>query len=112
VGETETKIKVTKLFKQLRKEGYVARQNFMCCSGCAIAALPETKKTAFYYHRQDNDDFEGKGYGRGNGMLPIRYCGDDEAEIKRSADRCAELAKSLGLEVDWNGDTSKVIYVK
>ena len=45
---------LTLAFKELRKLGYFARQNFWCCQSCAWSAMndEEAKKTVFY-HRQD-----------------------------------------------------------
>lgn len=57
-------------FKEMRKAGLIARQNFSCCGGCAgyeiatdvtriIDKNPEKKnsiKGACFYHRQNNED--------------------------------------------------------
>lgn len=54
---------LNKAFKELRKRGYLARQNFMCCSNCAGTALADaaTKlkdkgkdvRGCVFYHHQD-----------------------------------------------------------
>ena len=41
-------------FNDLRGAGYYARQNFNCCMGCAIAAVPEGETMSVLYHSQDN----------------------------------------------------------
>ena len=41
-------------FKDLRKAGYFARQNFTCCQLCAWAEIPEEKSNkVVFYHQQD-----------------------------------------------------------
>jgi len=53
-----TKEKITKAFKEIRKNGYFARQNFLCCQSCGWASIPEQKvEKAVFYHRQDNESF-------------------------------------------------------
>ena len=48
---------LTQAFKELRKLGYFARQNFMCCQSCAWASVPDGKEEkVVFYHRQDNTD--------------------------------------------------------
>ena len=42
-------------FKELRKLGYFARQNFMCCQNCAWATVPMDAKKVVFYHKQDAD---------------------------------------------------------
>jgi hypothetical protein len=50
-----SKSNLTKAFAALRKAGYFARQNFMCCQSCAWAAIPVAKEDkAVFYHSQDN----------------------------------------------------------
>lgn len=65
-------------FAALRKQGYIARMNFMCCGGCAVDALarlievrdgdPATAKVV-YYHRQDAEAFNRHGNLRRNMYL-------------------------------------------
>lgn len=51
-----TKEQVTKAFKELRKLGYFARQNFLCCQSCGWATVPEEKADkVVFYHNQDNE---------------------------------------------------------
>lgn len=49
------KEKLNVMFKELRKKGYCARQNFMCCQGCGFSAMSARgiKEKAVFYHRQD-----------------------------------------------------------
>ena len=43
-------------FKELRKLGYFARQNFKDCQKCAWGAVPVDKAKVVFYHSQDNAD--------------------------------------------------------
>lgn len=47
---------LTKAFNALRKNGYFAKQNFMCCQTCGWAAIPEDIDKVVFYHNQDNDN--------------------------------------------------------
>ena len=68
---------LTQAFKELRKLGYFARQNFMCCQSCAWSAVPEEKEDkVVFYHRQDTPDVKyGSVYlawsGNGNEIVEI-----------------------------------------
>ena len=46
------KANLNQAFKELRKLGYFARQNFRCCQTCAWAAVPVDKKKVVFYHNQ------------------------------------------------------------
>jgi hypothetical protein len=72
------KNKLTIAFRNLRKVGYIAKQNFWCCQTCGWAAIeeknPDVKKVIFYHH-QDADDIP---YGK----VMLAWDGDAE-EIKQ-----------------------------
>lgn len=55
--ETSDKAALTQAFKLLRKQGYTARQNFSCCSGCAWSELIQVDKGSLcvFYNRQSDD---------------------------------------------------------
>ncbi len=56
------KSKLTNAFKELRKEGYFAKQNFLCCQSCGWAAMSDKEsEKAVFYHQQDNDDLKESG---------------------------------------------------
>lgn len=78
-GSYGGKESLNKAFRTLRKAGYLAKQNFMCCSSCGwaeINAIPDDSKKAVFYHTQDADDL--KDYGnchlswRGDGHEIVR----------------------------------------
>lgn len=51
----EKKSNLNEAFKELRKLGYFARQNFKCCQSCGWAAVPVDKAKVVFYHHQDNE---------------------------------------------------------
>ena len=53
--DKEFKGKINNMFKLLRRKGYIARQNFNCCSSCGWAEIGEVEKAVFY-HRQDAEN--------------------------------------------------------
>ena len=56
------KTNLTKAFKELRKNGYFAKQNWKCCQSCGWAAMTdEEAEKAVFYHKQDNDTLKSKG---------------------------------------------------
>ena len=96
--------KIKKAFKELRKNDYVCRSNYMCCMGCGYAQIaqdyPKTKKAVFY-HKQDGEHIRG-----GN----IDKYGLHLAWDGNGYEICYHLMKQ-GLNVDWDGDTNKRIQV-
>lgn len=55
------KANLNQAFKELRKLGYFARQNFMCCQNCAWAEVPVDVKKVVFYHKQDGQHLEETG---------------------------------------------------
>lgn len=50
--------RLRKMFTKLRKNGFMARMNFMCCQSCAWNEIGQTdpaSKNVVFYHKQDND---------------------------------------------------------
>lgn len=88
---------LTQAFKEIRKKGYFARQNFLCCQSCAWAAVPDGKdEKVVFYHNQDADG--------------IRY---GEVYLAWSGNG-AEIVEvfSKYFNVIWDGSTSTRILVK
>jgi len=111
---TEFKDKLTEMFKLLRKEKIVARQNFLCCQSCAGAALSQDKRMDkketlgyAYYHRQDSDDLK-------NGFVYIafgpRKDGDETAWLEVGL-QIVKAASDVGLSIQWDGTTNQRIRV-
>jgi len=106
------RIKLNNVFKAVRKQGFVARQNFSCCGGCASYELGQYLKEhpdnrgAIYYHRQDAE--------RINDTLQV-YIGfvvaqpDGVSDEQQDAEAVAlgqlivDSARAAGLFVEWDG---------
>jgi hypothetical protein len=51
---TEFNKRLGKGFRNIRAQGYFARQNFWCCQTCGCHAVPDDKADAYvFYHEQD-----------------------------------------------------------
>tara|TARA_Y100000004_G_scaffold97144_1_gene108694 strand:+ start:21447 stop:21779 length:333 start_codon:yes stop_codon:yes gene_type:complete len=85
-------------FANLRKKGYFARMNYMCCSGCAGAAMPENTKNYVFFHNQCNEQLvdEGRVY---------LYWAGDGAEI-------VDELHNQNLIINWNGKDYEAIFVE
>jgi len=92
------KTNLTKAFKSLRKAGYFARQNFMCCQSCAGAAIPDGTEKYVFYHNQDNDNL------KGGQDFCLAWGGDGHEIVK--------ILNENGLETFWEGNKNKRIMVK
>ncbi len=88
---TMSNTNLTLAFKSLRKQGYFARQNFMCCQSCGWAAVPEGKEEkVVFFHRQDAECLkEGR-------PVYLAWSGNGK-EI-------CDVLKDHGMVVDWNGN--------
>lgn len=92
------KINLNKAFRELRKNGYFARQNFWCCQTCAWADIPNEKsKNVVFYHNQDNQDL------KQNGECFLSWNGDGKLITK--------ILKNNNIKVDWNGNKSQRIKI-
>lgn len=91
--------KITKAFRELRKLGYFARQNFWCCQSCAWAAIPKSRagRTVFY-HQQDAQHL------RSRGECHLAWAGDGTAIV--------EVLKRHDLQVEWEGSKDERILIK
>ena len=109
---------VGEAFAMLREQGFIARVNFSCCTGCASYELSEMARTrkndrAVFWHRQDDESFR-KGY-----PLHIRYFylapeGDDSdttAEEQAIGEQVAAALKEQHLQIEWDGDPHYTIQV-
>lgn len=84
------KIKLNRFFKALRKAGYFAKQDFLCCQSCGWAAMDDKEaEKAVFYHHQDTPDI------KAHKSIMLCWSGDG-IEI-------VTLAKAAGLAVKWDG---------
>jgi hypothetical protein len=93
------KNKLTKSFRELRKMGYFARQNFKCCQSCGCSAIPEELKDKYiFYHYQDNGDL------LRHGECYLAWSGNGEQIVK--------ILKQNDVIVEWDGSQDTRILVK
>lgn len=98
------KDKIAASFKQLRKEGFFARMNFLCCQSCAWAGIPEGQSTnVVFYHKQSARALDK--YGRLDQHGMHLYHGGNSARIY-------EVLRENGLNVEWNGKPDAAILVR
>lgn len=116
--------KITTLFKKLRKQGFVAKQNFSCCGNCAgyaiatqvSAAIDAGKKTplgVITYHKQATESWKRTGeLYLSYGVIGTEKHGDIGLPTERVGKRiCAEL-QALGIPYEWNGDPMEKIVIR
>lgn len=96
----------TRAFRQLRKDGYIALQNHLCCSTCACYDISERlaskgvdpdKGLYAYYHVQDADSF------RKTGGCYIGWQGD--------AKHIISVLENNQLRCEWDGSPDSRIFV-
>ena len=90
------KLKLNKMFRELRKQGFFAKQNFWCCQLCGWAVVPKDKRDAAFYHKQDADDIP-------SGRVHLAWRGNGAAICK--------AAQAAGLVTNWDGTPGKRIEV-
>jgi len=109
----EVKEKLSNVFKRLRAEGIVAKQNFLCCSSCAWSALSSDYKGKetngfVFYHSQDNDSL------KENGEAYLAFGVDDDK--KQSSVMVGLMVCFVcelnGLAVEWDRTSTKRILVR
>ncbi len=111
----EIKARLTAAFAEIRRNGLMARQNYLCCSNCALSdasikcCVPGRKEHGVvYYHAQD-----GEGLAE-NGICAIRFASfnrDHDPSTKEIGQITETALVRQGLTVDWGGDPGKVIFV-
>jgi hypothetical protein len=95
----KSKTNLSDAFALLRKRGYFAAENFLCCQSCGWDALSEEQaRFAVFYHKQDAERL------KEGGDLFLCWGGDGEEIV--------DILKNYGLEVNWDGSTNSRIMVK
>lgn len=104
----EVRPRVARAFANLRRDGFIALMNHLCCQGCACYDISERVKkaggdpdTAHYafFHNQDNDCL------RDGRPFYIAHGGGDSGQI-------VQRLEEQGLEVEWDGSDRTRICVK
>lgn len=93
------KTNLSKAFAELRKAGYFAKQNYLCCQSCGWASMTEEEAdNAVFYHNQDHRSFK-----KGDD-LSLCWSGNGY--------QIFYILKKHGLDVVWDGSQFKRIIVK
>jgi hypothetical protein len=95
-----SKENLNKAFRDLRKHGYFARQNFLCCQSCGWAEVPDNKSDkVVFYHTQDNDDLQR------SGSCHLAWSGNGQEIV--------EIFHKHGITVEWDNslNTRMKIYI-
>ncbi len=89
--------KINKAFKELTELGFYAKQNFWCCSTCALHAIPDNTENYIFYHQQDADML------KNTGGCYLAWAGD--------ANKIIEVMKRNSIKVNWDGDSNHRIHI-
>lgn len=107
---------LNKAFADLRKQGFLARQNFMCCGGCASSALGQIVREkpgkylgVLYYHSQDAERL------KTIGEICLGHSPVDDAAPDWAHLLVPHAAKNTllryGLLVEWDGTAEQKLIV-
>lgn len=92
------KANLNNAFKALRKAGYFARQNFLCCQNCGWSAVPDGQdEKVVFYHKQDADDL------KESGTCHLAWSGDGKEIVK--------ILNDNGVKTEWEGSENKRIKI-
>lgn len=111
----EGKDQLNELFKLLRKRKLIARQNHLCCGGCASASIGhdldqprnQDKRGGVYYHSQDAACLP-------DGYVYLGYGARPEDPDEKGQEIGMEIMKAayeVGLPILWNGSSNQRIQV-
>jgi len=122
-----TKSSLNRAFADLRKLGYIAKQGFMCCNGCAgnklandLAAKPEEARRevsgAVFYTKQEKDTLLERGeFYLSYGRIHVYEKGKSTAYGRPTVKVGKVVVETLtkyGIEVEWDGSPDQKILVK
>ena len=122
------KERLSAAFKAIRKRGFIAKQNFLCCGGCASGQIysdfcklhnSNNKKAEatigfVFYHRQNTSDLMNnrcKGFHLAYGSLEIQDKVITKISMKEAGVIVTEELSKQGIKFEWNGDPDKKIMV-
>lgn len=107
---------LTRAFKEMRRKGLVARQNFSCCGGCAggeiatyVSKLPEAKfrkvKGSVFYHAQAAaDKRRGEDFYMSFGKVTCTNGRETQHSTKEVGWMVCECLIAAGIDHEWTGD--------
>ena len=115
------KERIRDAFKQIRKQGGIARMNYTCCQSCAWAEIesdyPDANddSTIVFYHRQDAEALTKYG----NLERDWTWKGDERVYYTRklylahqgNSDFIARVLRDNGLTLEWDGTSRQRIAI-
>lgn len=96
----ENRSVITRVFRELRKKKngeFFARQNYYCCSSCAVSAIPDELDNWVFYHMQDRDDLIE------DQCVSLGWQGDVSKIVELFT---SEIGSSPLVDVKWDGSSS------
>lgn len=123
---TDDKTKIAKAFAQLRRKGYIARMNFMCCSSCGWyeiggsslsghqrSDIDPVQKAVFYNKQAEERAFRPGPFWNGRKAPKSRMLQEDlYLQWFGNADEILMALKANGLNADWEGSPGHGIVIK
>jgi hypothetical protein len=88
---------LNKAFRELRKSGFFAKQNFECCNTCGWASVPGEEKNVVFYHYQAYERL------RNTGITYLSWCGNAEQIIS--------IFEANDIKTDWDGSKNTKIQI-
>jgi hypothetical protein len=103
-----TRRDLARIFRAVEVEAdVVLRENYLCCSSCAQAALDRDHpdRDVAFYHAQNTDT------AAATGVLYLHFAaaGDDEERTRDLGNRLADALESHGLFLQWDGSPHQTI---
>jgi len=91
---------INKLFRELRKAGFYAKQDYWCCQSCGWADVPAGTQKVVFYHNQDTERAFGGTHYLVDGLM-LAWGGQASTKVI-----VRELSKTIincGLKFSWDG---------
>jgi hypothetical protein len=99
--------KIKRAFKELKKQGIIAKMSFKCCQNCALTAIHDKKGNnvgCVFYTHQDTESFQK------DGKLYLSFSAFNGNHAGIAATVINALTK-VGLSPQWNGNINTRIQV-
>ena len=119
--------KITLAFRSLRKEGFIARQRFLCCGSCAgsavatqVGEMPKARRDkvrglVFYTRQDDGNAFDRRGHFTGlylaYGQIHVHEVGDVGLPTVEVGQALVKALEAQGLKVEWDGSPDTKIWI-
>lgn len=129
INVAENKEKLNKVFKLLRKNFLIARQDFRCCQSCAgyeiatdVEKMLDNGKRVdgwVFYHHQDTEGALETRNGRPSGELYLAYSSGSTNKYENNGIETVAVGKivaialtEVGVPFEWDGNSDSRILVK